>query len=286
MFDSSDDAGDATADGSEARRRSGAEDQASTDYPHQRTRENTVDKDTSEDAEETKTEADHFEADNDIDIQALASRFFPMLSRLDEQDICPSLKNLDLGDTASASGIPFLKAPDDWKNDQKPGAAIGDKSGIFLDDEDPAGFGDDDDDAGMLGGFDVPAETGFGEGGDAWARDAVMEPAGHDGAFQEGSDGLDGDNNGVSGEGNMGTYDPQTGHYGVSLDSRPRPDGSQGTHDDILSYFDQALRGKNWARPSIPRGPPGPGERCSLASAKFSSSSSSGRPSPPPGNGR
>ena len=44
---------------------------------------------------------------------------------------------------------------------------------MFIDDDAPAGF--DDDDLG-LGTFDIGADVAFGEGGEAWAREAALEP--------------------------------------------------------------------------------------------------------------
>jgi len=69
------------------------------------------------------------------------------LDLLDEQDICPSLKNFDLGDPSGSMDIPFLKTPEDWRQEkEKPEeSGPGDRSGIFLDDDNPAGFEDDDD---------------------------------------------------------------------------------------------------------------------------------------------
>ncbi|KUJ22599.1 barren [Mollisia scopiformis] len=228
VFDSSDDAGDASAEGQGRRRKDDAlveEDEVDPD---------SMIETTMKDAEE--------EDDIEIDIGALGSKFFPNLDRLDEQDICPSLKNFDLGDPSSAMDIPFLKAPEDWRQDKEkdqPGEAAGlaDKSGFFLDDDNAAGFDDDDD--GMLANFDIPADAGFGEGGEAWARDAAIETRMrvHDGGFDNDGMGEDGDGEGA------GTFDPETGEYVVSMDHSGK---TQGGHDDILSYFDEALQ-KNWA---------------------------------------
>ena len=233
VFDSSDDAGDASGEGQATRRKN----------------------DTMQEEEETEPDpyADSIikipeddEEDVEIDVEALGARFFSNLDRLDEQDICPSLKNFDLGDPSGSMDIPFLKAPEDWRQDKdKPseGDAMADKSGIFLDDDNPAGFEDDDD--GLLGNFDIPGDTGFGEGGEAWARDAAIDTRMrvHDAAYDmdgiEGGDGEDGDGAGV------GAFNPETGDYVVSLDHRGK---NQAAHDDILTYFDEALQ-KNWAGP-------------------------------------
>jgi condensin complex subunit 2 len=140
VFDSSDDANDATAEETRA-------------TPAPEGREETPEVQASDDI--------------DIDISGLASKYFPDLSRLDEQDVCPSMKTFDLGDVNGSMDLPFLKAPevDDSKDNEE---EEGNKSGVFLDDDNPMGF-DDDDDVNM-GGFDLPPETGFGEGGEVWAR--------------------------------------------------------------------------------------------------------------------
>ena len=230
VFDSSDDAGDATAEGDRTRRKSdGNPDEAlEGDLPPEEAAEQTIMED--EEAAE-------------IDISSLGVRFFPDLVQLDDQDICPSLKNFDLGDPAGSLDIPFLKAPDDWRQEKEKENAenrgIGDKSGIYLDDDNAAGFDDDD---GVLGGFDLPVDTGFGEGGEAWARDAAIEPQlrVHNGGFTEGViDGTE-DPAGMAVDG----FDPGLGQYGVSLNHNRTEAG----HEDILSYFDNALR-SNWAGP-------------------------------------
>jgi condensin complex subunit 2 len=228
VFDSSDDAGDASGEGNATRRKGDAieEDEA---------------EDEQDDLLEEASKAEEDDEDVDIDIGALGAKFFPDLDRLEEQDICPSLKNFDLGDPLGSMDIPFLKAPEDWRQEREEKAAgseaVGDKSGIFLDDDNPAGFDDDDD--GLLGNFDMPADIGFGEGGEVWARDAAIEPQmrAHDAGYDnDGMGGVDGE------DGETGTFDPASGQFVVSLNP------TQGGHEDILSYFDQALQ-KNWAGP-------------------------------------
>ncbi|KAI9053542.1 hypothetical protein LZ554_002497 [Drepanopeziza brunnea f. sp. 'monogermtubi'] len=234
VFDSSDDAGDASGEGQGRQRKGDALEE-----------EEELDPDSL--AETTAKDLEDDDEDVDIDIGALGARFFPSLDILDEQDICPSLKNFDLGDPSGTMEIPFLKAPEDWRQEkEKPEeemGAVGDKTGIFLDDDNPAGFDDDED--GLLGGFDIPIDTGFGEGGEAWARDAAIETRMrvHDGGFDNdgmgGGDGEEGDGAGAA------AFDTETGEYVVSLDHGAK---TQGGHDDILSYFDEALQ-KNWAGP-------------------------------------
>lgn len=233
VFDSSDDAGDATAEGDRTRRKSDGD-------PGEDVECETPLKDV---AEEGIKEDDEEAAE--IDISSLGAKFVPDLTQLDDQDICPSLKNFNLGDPAGSLDIPFLKAPDDWRQEKEKekdnveSRGIGDKSGIYLDDDNAAGFDDDD---GVLGGFDLPADTGFGEGGEAWARDAAIEPQMrvHNGGFTEGviDEAEDPAGMGVDG------FDPGLGQYGVSLNHNRM----EGGHEDILSYFDNALK-KNWAGP-------------------------------------
>ncbi|KAF1914826.1 condensin complex subunit 2/barren [Ampelomyces quisqualis] len=201
VFDSSDDANDATAEENSAT-------PASEDPPAE---------------------------DVEIDIAGLASKYFPDLARLDMQDICPSMKEFDLGDVDGSMDLPFLKAPDDWPHDDNHDAdedEAGNRSGVVLDDENPMGFDDDYDMP--MGGFDLPPETGFGEGGEAWARVAIQDPQarvhliGNDGDVEGGAeDGM--------GEG---------AQYGLSM----AHERDQQQQENILSYFDQALK-KNWAGP-------------------------------------
>lgn len=227
VFDSSDDAGDATAEDT-ARRESGAA--TTEESPH-------------DDQEDVLEEKDASKAqDNDIDIDSLGLRFFPDLARLDEQDICPSLKNLDLGDPAGSHEIPFLKAPEDWRQEKEKESSqdvgLGDKSGIMLDDDNAAGFDDDD---GALGGFEMGEEAGFGEGGEVWAKEAALEPQMrvHENFAEAGENG----DQAADGVG-VGDFDPGSGQYAVSLQHKKSSDN----HEDILSYFDNALQ-KNWAGP-------------------------------------
>ncbi|KAL9580251.1 MAG: hypothetical protein Q9212_004605 [Teloschistes hypoglaucus] len=211
VFDSSDDANDATAEV-----------------------DDTKDQEPQDPDSEQKPEA------VDIDMATLGSAFFPDLSQLDEHDICPSLKNFDLGDPAASLDIPFLKAPDDWRQERSAsrdeGPALGDQTGIVLDEDNAAGFEDDD---GLLVGFDTAGDAGFGEGGEIWAQSAAIEPQVriHDGGYEEGI--------GHAEEGaDVGSFDPQSNSFGVSLRHNER--GVD--HEDIMSYFDNALK-KNWAGP-------------------------------------
>ena len=174
-----------------------------------------------------------------IDIQALRAKFLPNLSRLDEQDICPSLKDFDFGDTVDSMDIPFLKAPEDWRQEKHESQAggLGDQTGVFLDGDNVAGFEDDD---GMLGDFDVGDEADFGEGGEAWARNVAIERH----VQVENIDFAEAGGKGqVEGMG-VGDFDPGSNQYAPKL----QYGNMEGGHEDILSYFDHALQ-KNWAGP-------------------------------------
>ena len=171
--------------------------------------------------------------DGPIDMVGLAARFFPDLSKLDEQDICPSLKTFELGSGDGSLDLPFLKAPDNWRDEHREGADEQRDAGNS-DHHDEGVFGlDDDDDVGA--GFDLPPETGFGEGGEAWAKDAALDPqvrvhdvlAGAD-AGDEGAE--------------VGVFDTNSNTYGVRLQHRDHD------QENILNYFDTALH-KNWAGP-------------------------------------
>lgn len=182
--------------------------------------------------------------DVEIDIVSLGARFFPDLSRLDQMDVCPSLKTFDLGDPSGSLDIPFLRAPEDWREDKEKTPGIGDKSGMFIDEENPLGFDDDD----GLGAFDLGTDVNFGEGGEAWAREAALEPQMMR-VFDAGL-GLSGDGTGGEGDGgDLGIdlmLDPSGQNQGadfvVSMTHSQKADRA---HEDILSYFDQALQ-KNW----------------------------------------
>ncbi|KAK5990402.1 Condensin complex subunit 2 [Cladobotryum mycophilum] len=177
-------------------------------------------------------ESEGDEADVEIDVTTLGQRFFPDMGLLDELDVCPSLKNFELGDPSGSMDIPFLKAPEDWRQDQDKdkdtGGAPGDKSGMFFDEDAPAGF--DDDDLG-LGSFEIGGDVAFGEGGEAWAREAALEPQMR--VYDAGVGGM---------EGGDGEVFDDKGEYIVSM---ANPQNADKMHQDILGFFDQALQ-KNW----------------------------------------
>ncbi|KAI5308613.1 hypothetical protein KEM55_005287, partial [Ascosphaera atra] len=171
----------------------------------------------------------------DVDISSLANKFFPDIDLLSEQTVCPSLKDFDLGGTNDSLDIPFLRAPEEWKNDaqSEAGAGFGEPSGIMLDDDMATGF-DDDDDA-TITGFDMGGEAGFGQGGEAWAREAALE----------GGPQLIGVGDG-EGEAGDGTVIDGNDPFAISLAMGNLSAAQE--QESILSYFDNALK-KNWAGP-------------------------------------
>ncbi|KAL2866773.1 condensin subunit BRN1 [Aspergillus lucknowensis] len=217
VFDSSDDAAEAPKDADDTRPESEAPEQSepmSQPPPTDQVRD------------------DSFDAGVEIDIAPLASKFFPDIERLENQDICPSLKNFDLGDPSGSLDIPLLKAPEEWRHDRshEEGRPPNETSGIMLDDDNAVGF--DDDDA-SLTGFDLSGDAGFGDGGEAWAREAALEPMlkvhRMDLEGEDARDDEDLDNDDA---------------YAISL----RHQSDSRDHENILSYFDNALQ-KNWAGP-------------------------------------
>ena len=227
VFDSSDDAGDAIAKGDSIRVRNDVEEG-----------------DDEAEISEARTKQPEVPIENkqsDIDTDTLGSRYFPDLAILDEQDICPSLKNFDIGNMAVSLDIPFLKASEDFRQEKENtvSGGLGDQTGVFLDGDNVAGFEDDDE---VLGGFDIGAEASFGEGGETWAKNAALEVQTHfrDMGFEEG-----GISQGQAAEGvGVGDSVSNSNQYAVSLHRKK----TEGWHEDILSYFDNALR-KNWAGP-------------------------------------
>ncbi|KAK5663259.1 hypothetical protein OQA88_3686 [Cercophora sp. LCS_1] len=224
VFDSSDDANDASAQDQKSKQRAADGEEDVDDE---------MDTSTASTAKPQEPEEDE---DVEIDVASLGARFFPDLGRLDQMDVCPSLKTFDLGDPSGSLDIPFLRAPEDWRQDDKEKTPdIGDKSGMFIDEENPLGFDDTD----GLGAFDLGGDVDFGEGGEAWAREAALEPQ----MLRVFDAGLDGD--GAAGDGDVGIDllmpDP-SGDMMVSMTHAQKADK---VHEDILSYFDQALQ-KNW----------------------------------------
>lgn len=221
VFDSSEDAGDGAGDGAERPLRGASATPGQTPAP-----EDVVDEEKALD-----------DVDIDIDIAGLAATYFPDLTLLDEQDVCPSMKTFDLGDVNGSLDLPFLKAPEDWKQEDKDDLdeedEAGHVSGIFLDDNNAGGFDDDDDN---LGGFELGADIGFGEGGEAFANDLALAPN-----ARVHNNTAEGDEEPVESiEGQAGAQDDQ---YALT-----RNHARDQEHENILNYFDQALK-KNWAGP-------------------------------------
>ncbi|KAI5810283.1 condensin complex subunit 2/barren [Peziza echinospora] len=170
---------------------------------------------------EAEKEQETDEAGNEeIDLERLRLQFFPDLAQVDELDVCHSLKDFDLGDPSGSLNIPFLRAMDD-RNDQ------GGIDGGDDDDNSPGLFdgGDDDDDFGMPGADGTMA---FGDGEVAWGNADLKETAEGFMAPPKPSSNY-GDEPGEDGLGHIG-------------------DSSFNKNNDILSYFDEALR-KDWAGP-------------------------------------
>jgi len=221
VFDSSDDANDKSEEGIKPRRREDVTAEEETELGDEG---DTI----------TDKPAEVEEEDVEIDISSLAAKFFPDLGRLDEQDICPSLKTFDLGNPSGSLDIPFFRAQESEENEEDDDlGGAGNKSGMFIDEDNPMGF----DDMTAMGGFDV-ADVAFGEGGEAWAREAALESQ-----TRPYNMGLD---DGVGGGEGIEGMDDENGDYIVSM--RHAKDGDNKTHEDILGYFDQALQ-KNWAGP-------------------------------------
>ncbi|EXJ79142.1 hypothetical protein A1O3_08643 [Capronia epimyces CBS 606.96] len=229
VFDSSDDAGDATLSAEKHPSQEHGEDDDATEMGVASAEAAAVD------GEEVGAENDQ---DEEIDLAALASKFFPDLGVLDSQDICPSMKMFTLGDASGDLSIPFLKAPDDWREQKKaaatpqhptnnPNLNLSDQTGIFLDGSNAMGFDDDDDDGGLLGGFDVADNVGFGEGGEAWAKDAAVDAQTRLARAEDVDDNLiEGDN---------------AGGYALALQHKYQEDAE---HESIMAYFDKAFNSR------------------------------------------
>lgn len=127
------------------------------------------------------------EDDVEIDIGSLGAKFFPNLSNLSTLDICPSMKDFRIGDPNAT--IPLLSGNSDWKDSSKSKSPeksqppplipldgdLADQSGLFLDDNNGGIDFDDDDDAGGFA-FGMGEDVEFGQGGEAWAKEAAAHP--------------------------------------------------------------------------------------------------------------
>jgi condensin complex subunit 2 len=191
--------------------------------------------DSSDDAEEEESEEKSIDdsdatvnhevgaREKDIDIFSLGSKFFPDLATLDEQDICPSMKTFELGSTEKASDMPFLKSLEDWKPNPP---QVSDDATLA------GGF---DDDENLLGGLDFNDGVGFGDGGEAWAKEVALDPQVriHPMSMEAGDSAEGGADDDDQNERTM---------YGVSLRH------GMSEQQNILDYFDKALH-RNWAGP-------------------------------------
>lgn len=152
----------------------------------------------------------------------LRQRFLPDLSKLDEQHVCYPLKDFDMGDPTNTLDIPFLKSLED-KADEDEDKPQGNDHAFGFDDG--YGVGVDDDDEMVMG---------FGEGGEAWANETIADAA--DRLLSPSKRPM----MGLGGPDNEPEYDDDPRDFSVGFGG--------GRHDDILSYFDEALK-KNWAGP-------------------------------------
>lgn len=175
----------------------------------------------------------------DLDIARLQMTFFPILDELDEQDICPSLRNFDLGNASSTFETPFLKEGDAHSPIKKDmllnghhNTAADDRTIVDHHEDEENRFSD---------AFDVVVDSGFGEGGEIWAKDTVLEPQTGVHTVELGTH-AGGDEDDFLGE--AGELNDTTGGYQMIS----RHSQGAGTHGDILNYFDSSL-GKNWAGP-------------------------------------
>ncbi|RMZ88240.1 hypothetical protein DV736_g4529, partial [Chaetothyriales sp. CBS 134916] len=152
-----------------------------------------------------------------------------LLNHLNSQDICPSMKTFTLG--AADLTIPFIKGPDNKVKESTPPPVdinlnLAEQSGIFLNGSAALGFdGDDDED---IGGFDMADDVGFGEGGEAWARDAAIEQQ----LRTAPADGFD--HNGIGGD--------NGDDYTVSFEHRFRSQDEE--RENLLAYFDKAFNSR------------------------------------------
>ncbi|KAF2405313.1 barren [Trichodelitschia bisporula] len=177
-------------------------------------------------------ETSELEAESgNIDLGRLAAKFFPDLAKLDEEDICPSLKGFDFGDANGTMDLPFLKAPENWRQD----TPASDDPKDSLDDDNAGGFDDD----GLFGGMDLEGDVGFGEGGEVWAKEAALDAQMHVHNVAMRHDDGEADDN----QGGIGGFEPANPEYTVTIRH-----GQDDEQENILNYFDKALQ-SNWAGP-------------------------------------
>jgi len=153
----------------------------------------------------------------------LRNKYFPDLSVLDSQHVCSSTKGLDLSTMEGIQDIPFLKALEDRNDNEDATTPENDDIGGNND----MAFGFDD---GFGIGEGENMTMAFGEGGEAWANETIVDAA--DRLLSP-------------------SKRPPLG-FQSSGKADLDPDDSIGFgppgHSDILSYFDEALT-TNWAGP-------------------------------------
>lgn len=168
----------------------------------------------------------------EISVSSLGGRIFPDLSILDELDVCPSMKNFELGDPFGSIDIPFLKASEDRNQNQDQDRndhnSLANKSSAFFDRDNPMEFEDD-----VLDAFALNKDVAFGEGGEAWAHEAALESQTR--VFDADLD-----------DDEVGDKLINAGDSSYVLSMSLPQKGSEKLHENILGYFDQALQ-KNWA---------------------------------------
>ena len=183
------------------------------------------------------------EDDTNIDLTALKTQFFQELESLNSQDICPSLSKYHLGDPKSELNIPFLKALDTQVASSPTLLGLDENPGLLSGYDGTPSFDEDDVDVnvrhdGLDTGSDVPQSAAFGEGGDIWAKDAILESQiglRRDDMEENVADDM---------TDQLGCFDTDASRYGIISGS----DRNRMNHQDILSYFDSSTE-KNWAGP-------------------------------------
>ena len=190
---------------------------------------------------ETEPAGADLEDDMNIDLAELNTKFFPEMAVLDGQDVCPSLSKFDLGDPGSGLSVPLLKEPDTQLAHELTSLELKESSNPLSSNDEVNNFDDDDYEDyedGLLGaGFVGSHDAAFGEGGEAWVKDAALES-------QIGTRMDDTDNAIDEAVEDAKCHDSESSHYGVLLP----PSGNKVDHEGILSYFDSSSL-KNWAGP-------------------------------------
>ncbi|KAF2280910.1 barren [Westerdykella ornata] len=193
-----------------------------------------------EDHDDSTPEAEASE-DVEIDISSLAAKYFdlPSFAQLDHQEICPSSTRLHLNDIFTGSlDLADFTIPEDLGPDVSDGDGDDDQVAINgsgdLPEDNYMAFNDDDDDMTAIA---QPPEAGFGEGGEAWAREAALEPQAR--VHQMTPEVGDEDRREESAE--DGVAGAEDYDYKVSAAHGPE-------QENMFHYFDQAFK-KNWAGP-------------------------------------